>query len=134
VALTGIGCHQRRKAVRSRSTRVSSPEITLKWSLKNLFAHFTASRSRSDSSSAVRDLASEVTSNERRSLGHQTASLAKVYSSLSSFPHVRSHGASMPRGLPISSYRPANHSPQGNPPGISFLNVNPLSFGTSPVP
>jgi hypothetical protein len=35
-----------------RSTRVSSPGITLKWPLKSLFAK---SRSRSNSSSVVRD-------------------------------------------------------------------------------
>ena len=40
-----------------RSTRVSSPGITLKWPLKSLFANLTASRSRSNSSSVVRDSA-----------------------------------------------------------------------------
>jgi hypothetical protein len=55
MALSDIGCHQRREVVRSRSTRVSPPGITLKWALKSLFANLTASRIRSNSSSVVRD-------------------------------------------------------------------------------
>jgi len=55
MALSEIGCHQRREVVRSRSTCVLSPGITLKWPLKSLFANLTASRSRSNSSSVVRD-------------------------------------------------------------------------------
>jgi hypothetical protein len=55
MALTGIGYHQRREVVGSRSTGVSSPEITLKWSLKNLFAHLTASCGCADSSGAFWD-------------------------------------------------------------------------------
>ena len=34
MTLTGLGYYQRRQVVRSRLTRVSWPEITLKWSLK----------------------------------------------------------------------------------------------------
>jgi hypothetical protein len=55
MALTGIGYYPRREVVQSRSTRVSSPEITLKWSLMNLFAHLTASCGCPDSSGAFWD-------------------------------------------------------------------------------
>jgi len=55
MALTWIGYHQRREVVRTRSTRMSSPGITLKCSLKNVLAHLTASCGCADGSGAFWD-------------------------------------------------------------------------------